>query len=242
MKKILIAMESAVLTEQLEQQLAGTYCVLTCSNGLDCVELAKEFDADVLVIDLSVSGMDGISVLEHLYNCGIRPQVIAVSAHISDYVVNKLERMNVCCLLRDVHSAGQMVARIIDVAHWLDEEPRQGRDIIGILVSLGFKMSTSGFRITKLALEIFEKDPSQKITTQLYPAVAMACNGTTSMVEKAIRDSIDSAWRERNERVWRLYFNACKNGKLVKPSNGEFLARIVCCSTERVAPQMKKYG
>ncbi len=240
MKKILIVMESALQTEQLVQQLSSLYHVVSCSDGNDGVEAVKEFNPDVLVLDLMLPGMDGVSLLEHSWNGGFRPKVIAMASYISDYIITKLERMNVSCLLRGPCETSQLVVRIMDVACGQEESIDGGRDTANILASLGFKINTSGCRITQLALECFARNPNQKVTTQLYPAVAAACNGTVTQVEKAIRDSIESAWKDRNEVVWRMYFDACKNGKLIKPSNGEFLARITRCIVDRARENIKE--
>lgn len=239
MKKILITMDSATQIQQLEEQLSGMFHVVVCNNGLDGLEILKEFEPDVVVVNLMLSGMDGISMLELAWDCGIRPQVIAITEHISDYIINALERMNVSCLFRGNCETCYLIARIIDVAQWQDDSA-QGKRFETILASLGFKMNTSGCKITQLALEKFAEDTTQKVTSELYPAVAAETDGSTTQVEKAIRDSIDCAWEERNERVWQMFFDARKNGRLIKPSNREFLARIVrCVCNSEIKPKRK---
>ena len=65
------------------------------------------------------------------------------------------------------------------------------------------------------------------MTKTLYPALAKQFNGTSTKVEKAIRDGIKDAWINGNRQIWHLYFqtglseerNSC-------PSNEVFLARI----------------
>lgn len=240
MTKILIAMDASEQKEQLEQQLAGTYHVLSCDNGLDALNVIRTFCPDVIVLDLMLTGMDGVSLLEHAWNGGFRPKIIALTPCTSTYIVNALERMNICSLIRGVWDVSQLVARIIDVAQ--NENELQGMSTASVLASLGFKLNTSGCRITLLALEMFEKNPAQKITCELYPAVAVACGGTSSQVEKAIRDSIDSAWKDCNEQIWKMYFPVGKNGKTAKPTNGDFLARISRCVMENKKVSNKKIG
>ena len=229
MKNILIVMEPSIRSEQLQRQLSGAFCVACCENGMDALEMMMEFEPDILVVDLMLSDIDGISMLEHIWNGGYRPSVVAITPYISDYIVTALERMGVSCLLRGSCGVDQLVARTLDIANTQAESVCKGRDIPGILVSLGFKMNTSGFLFTQCALEYMANNPNQKITSQLYPAVAKACNGTETQVEKAIRGCIDSAWENRNDRIWQMYFSTGKNGKTSKPSNGQFLARITQC-------------
>ncbi len=226
MKKILIAMESRELSQQLEQCLCGQYRVLCCKDGLETAEIIKDFAPDVLVLDLAVSGIDGVSLLELARNVGLKMQVLAITHYISDYLLRALEELNVSCIIRPPCQSGHLAARIMDLAHYQDEKSMPGREVRNVLASLGFKINTFGFSVTMLALEYYSMDPHQRITSQLYPAVAAACNGTVTQVEKAIRDSIESAWKDRNELVWRMYFAPGKSGSITKPTNGEFLARI----------------
>ena len=180
-------MDSATQIQQLEEQLSGKFHVVVCNNGLDGLEILKEFDPDIVVVNLMLSGMDGISMLELAWDCGIRPQVIAITEHISDYITNALERMNVSCLLRGNCETCYLIARIIDVAQWQDDSA-QGRRIETILASLGFKMNTSGCKITQLALEKFAEDTTQKVTTIRYlnfkPEVAKVYEDIAKAYEK----------------------------------------------------------
>ena len=240
MKKILIVMESSDQMQQLERQLSGVHYAISCDASMTAVEMIREYEPDVLVLDLMLSQMDGISLLEHTWNGGFRPIVIAMTPYFSDYIISALERMDVSCLLRSPCETNQLVARILDVITSREENAGARKSAIHILASLGFKMNTSGFRITQLALEIYSAQPKQKITAELYPAVAVACDGTATQVEKAIRDSIESAWKESNDQVWKMYFPAGKNGKSVKPTNGDFIARISRCLTGAASDEMLK--
>ena len=240
MKKILIVMESSEQKEQLEQQLSGMFYVASCDNGLDGLDAVREFCPDVIVLNLMLSGIDGVSLLEHAWNGGFRPKIFAQTPCISQSIVNAMERMNLCDLCRGSWETGQLVAKILDVT--AEETDMPGRGAPVILAALGFKLNTSGYRTILLALEIFAKNPMQKITSELYPAVAAACHGTTAQVEKAIRDSVESAWKDCNEHIWRMYFPAGKNGKTAKPTNGDFLARITRCIAENKNLTNRKVG
>lgn len=226
MKKILIAMESRELSGQLEHSLCGQYRVLCCSDGLEAAEAITLFSPDIIVLDLYISGIDGVSLLELARDSGRKQQVLVITPYISDYILRTLERLEVSCLIRTPCKSCHLVARILDLAVFQEEETIPGREAERVLASLGFKMNTLGFDVMLLALELYSKDPHQRITSQLYPAVAAACNGTVTQVEKAIRDSIESAWKERNEPIWRMYFAPARSGSIPKPTNGEFLARI----------------
>jgi hypothetical protein len=63
--------------------------------------------------------------------------------------------------------------------------------------------------------------------------VAAQCGGTATQVEKAIRDSVESAMKNHDPRIWRMYFAAGRNGSVKKPSNAEFISGIAFCIMDR---------
>ena len=63
MRKVLIADASEQWRESLEKALGQDYCVRTSPDGPRTLELVEQFEPDVLVMDLMLSGTDGLSVL-----------------------------------------------------------------------------------------------------------------------------------------------------------------------------------
>jgi DNA-binding response OmpR family regulator len=63
-KKILIAETSLEFSEQLCDILENRYDLRVCYSGLMAKELLEEFCPDVLVMDLALPGLDGISLLK----------------------------------------------------------------------------------------------------------------------------------------------------------------------------------
>ncbi len=232
MKKIMLAVESQLLAKALQEQLSSLYQVVVCYNGTEAMDTVKSYDPDVLVVDLSLPETDGLSLLQMIWDCGLRPKVIALTFCVTDYMVAALEKLQVSCLMRLTGDCRQLTARIIDLAQF-EESPSVVTEIRKILAALGFKMHTVGCRITEMAICRFIEDPYQPMMTELYPAVAAQCNGTVTQVEKAIRSSIEAALKDHDDRVWRMYFAAGKNGKVCKPSNAEFIARIAFCILDR---------
>ena len=64
------------------------------------------------------------------------------------------------------------------------------------------------------------------IKAELYPEVAARCNGTPSQVERSIRSAIATAWKNRDETLWRRYFMPDKEGTVPKPTNADFITRV----------------
>lgn len=231
MKKILIAVQSETISLPLQEQLSGLHCVMVCHNGLDAAEILREQNPDVVLLDLRLPGIDGITLLQIARQSGISARVIALADYISAYISQALQHLEVSCLLRYDSKISCMTVRILELLQE-DQWENPCLQIQRILAMLGFKMNTAGYRITEQALCCYLENPMQQITTRLYPEVAQLCGGSASQVEKAIRSSVEAAWKTGDKQIWRLYFAVGKNGKTIKPSNGEFLARICRCLTE----------
>lgn len=245
MKKILIALNSQTMGKILQDQLSGLFAVAFCQDADETVELLDKFQPDVLVLDLMLGGMDSISILQAARDTGCCSKAVALTGYIGQYTAAMLEELNVCHLLKTPCDCGQLAGRIADIALWEAEEEKINQRIRNILVPLGFKMNVENYRIIECAIAQFAQDPTQALTARLYPAVAEMCNGSMTQVEKAIRTGVESAWKNGNERMWRLYFSTGKNGKVSKPSNGDFLARMAMClkeNTEDKGEVRKKIG
>ena len=238
MKKILIAVESETMSRQLQEQLSGLHCVLVCHNGLDAAEILREQNPDVLLLDLRLPGIDGITLLQAARDSGIRMPVIAMADYVSEHIARALGQLEVSSVLRMDSRASCVLVRILELLQQ-DQQNDQHFQLQRILALLGFKLNTAGYRITEQAIYCYRENPGQHITTQLYPKVADLCNGTVSQVEKAIRSSVEAAWKAGDKQLWRLYFGSDANGKPMKPSNGDFLARISLCLTEKQERERK---
>lgn len=64
MQKVLIAESSEIFRKSLTAALSPYYEVHTCSAGMDAVKRIDQLRPDVLIIDLLLPQIDGISVLQ----------------------------------------------------------------------------------------------------------------------------------------------------------------------------------
>lgn len=241
MKKLLIAANSQSFTETVSEYLSHQFAVTVCHNGDDALQLIQDIRPDILAIDLMLSGIDGIGVLQTAQSLGICPRVIAFSTYITDYVVAALELLNVCCLIRLPCDCRRFVARVLDVADWKEREPDQESELRDILAVLGFRTNHAGCVVTAACVLQYIHGPHQVLSTQLYPVVAQALGGTDKQIERSMGRAVEAAWESRDERVWRLYFPAGKNGKVMKPTNAKFLSVIAECLSHGADTEIKRH-
>lgn len=99
-----------------------------------------------------------------------------------------------------------------------------------ILIDLNFQPSNDGFSYLRRAIEMEFADPARTVTKGIYPAISRIYDADDSWkpIEQAIRRAIKTAWNERDEDVWDLFFPPRQGKKPKCPSNKEFIARISC--------------
>ena len=90
-----------------------------------------------------------------------------------------------------------------------------------LLRNLGFSPRYAGYRLLESAIHLYNQDPRQGITKELYPALARKHGySSISAVERAIRYSIRETWAHRTAPEWELLFpHAAK-----APTNLAFIA------------------
>ena len=100
-----------------------------------------------------------------------------------------------------------------------------------IFLSLGIPAHIKGYQFLREAIKLVIEQPDRinRITKELYPAVAKLYRCEPKNVERSIRSAIDSAWKKRDERIWRMYFPPDTSGIIQRPTNAAFISRLADC-------------
>lgn len=230
MHKVLIADASGQWRELLEKAMEPDYLVRSCADGEQALELARELRPDVLVIDLLLAEVDGLTILKRLQEQGIRPRTIVTGRYFSNFITAALERYQVDDLVMKPCTVAGITDRVAQVlaqeetAPVLEQDPYDA--ITAVLVELGAPTSQQGFRFLRSGVIRMMADPSQQLTKSLYPAIAAEFGTSKENVEKGLRTTVTTAWTKRRDSVWRTYFPPAPNGQIPKPTAGQFLARL----------------
>ena len=87
--KLLIADAGEEFRLALAENARGFYRVRTAQEGKETLQLLLEFKPDILVLDMMLPGLDGVSILQSAADRGICPVVLAVTKFASDYLVDE---------------------------------------------------------------------------------------------------------------------------------------------------------
>lgn len=230
MQKLLIADGTEEFRLALADMLRGAYLIKTCRDGKEALNLLRSFRPDVMVLDLMMAELDGISLLQEASQLDIRPVVLATTKFSNDYILESAGRLGVAYVMLKPCDTGAVVARLSDLTERLEPpavtQPDIRTSVTNLLLSLGVPTKLRGYACLREALLVAMRDPGQSVTKELYPAVAEICGGNAFQVERSIRSAIHTAWDRRDERVWRLYFQPGPDGSVPRPTNAAFISRL----------------
>lgn len=230
-RKLLVADPSQEFCDALTCMVGGAYELRICHDGLDARALLQSFQPDVLVMDLTLPGLDGISVLREMGSSPVRPAILVTTRFLSPYIEAAIAGAGVDYMMLKPCDMQALAEHIQDLtlrpaAPILPASRATVRDI---LLALNIPAKRRGFECLEAAITLYEQDPLQSVTKVLYPAVAKQCGGSGVSVERSIRGAIWYAWTNRDEKIWRMYFHACADGFVPRPTNMTFIASIAQC-------------
>ena len=230
--KILILDESEVFCRTLAELLPDDFEPYLCQDGEQFAQYLQTIRPDFLVLDLMLSGTDGLYVLEAANFAGIRPCVLAVSTFSSPYIERLLEQMKVSYFLRKPCDMQQLAARITDMAldcqlQLMPEMPISKEEKVeNFLRYLGFYPHLNGYKMLVTGISIKIDNPHMPLTKGLYTQVAQVWGTDWKQVEHAIRNCIENAYKRRNDWVWRMYFPYDPDNKVGHLKNAVFLSCV----------------
>lgn len=230
MLKLLIIDGAEDFRAGLADALKGMYIVKTCGDGQSALELARSFGPDLLILDLMISGVDGLSLVQLITQIRGQPLILATTRFLSDYVLEAASRIGIDYMVVKPCNIQALVGRLADLVDsrnpGIKARPDPRVSVANLLLAMGFATNNKGYTYLREAIPIYAEDPQQAITKELYPAVAKRCGGSADQVERAMRTAIERAWLRRDEHIWKLYFTPLPEGEIKKPSNSEFISRL----------------
>lgn len=227
--KILVADGSEEFCHGLTQVLGGAYRVRSCRDGNDALQLLRTFRADILILDLMISGLDGITLLQKVAETGLRPMVLATTCYVSEYILDCARRLGIGYLMVKPCESSAVAARVADMTQRMKLPVFAGPDprtqVSNMLLGLGFSTRLRGYGYLREAVLLMLEQSGQSITKELYPAVAARCGVTAAQVERSIRSAVQQACRSGEDSAWRMYFPAGDDG-CRKMTNGTLITGL----------------
>lgn len=228
-RKLLLVDPSSSFCAALSEVLGAGYELRVCHDGAQALLQLESFCPDVLVTDLTLPVVDGITLIREAAGKVSRPAMLVTTRFSSPYIENVLVQAGVDYMMFKPCDIRALAERIDDLSS-------QGCNVLSagnfcpvstnILLTLGVNAGRKGYTYLEQIIELFRRDPGRSLTKDLYPTVGRNNRAAAAAVERAIRGVIQTAWDNRDEAIWRLYFTPGRSGMVARPTNRAFIATI----------------
>ena len=199
-------------------------------TGDEVLEKVQEQEPDILIMDVILPGLDGLSALRELQELGYAPMTILTSALFRPDVGGS-NGAGRCLFSAKTLRMDTLLDRMRNL-FW--EKPKATRPslkarVTHMLHDAGMPANISGYQYLREAILITAADPSvlnKAVTKILYPEIARRYGTTALRVERCIRSAIETAWDRASPEALPKYFGCTVSSQRGKPSNAEFIALL----------------
>ena len=228
-----------MLQDTLEK--TGRFTVVASTgDGSEVLQLIRDAKPGILVLDLILPGLDGLSVLSRMQEEDDMPLVLATSSFVSQAVTVQAADLGASMFLSKPYGENAMVENLLRLAEKADPEvhaPGLEELVTSIIHEVGVPAHIKGYQYVREAIMITVEDMDviNSVTKILYPEVAKRYHTTPSRVERAIRHAIEVAWDRGDLETLQKFFGYTVSNTKGKPTNSEFIAMI----SDRIRLKMK---
>lgn len=247
--KVCVVDDNRELVRLLEEYISSQEdmeVIGVAHNGQECINILKDTDPDVLVLDIIMPHLDGLGVLEKLREMkgSSLPNVIMLTAFGQEDVTKKavelgasyfvLKPFDMEILANHIRQVSGNIQPIkVSNSKFQTQKPQsksQNLDasITSIIHEIGVPAHIKGYLYLREAIAMVYNDIELlgSITKVLYPDIAKKYNTTASRVERAIRHAIEVAWSRGNIDSISNLFGYTVSMSKAKPTNSEFIAMV----------------
>ena len=229
----------------------GFHVVGRAENGEEAYEMIMKTKPDVVLLDIIMPRLDGISVMERVKKQNSlekMPSFIMVTAAGSEtvteeafakganyYIMKPFSREAIVDKVRRIGMGGtkeKQLPGVRKVEPYVNREEYIAQnlehDVTQVLHEIGIPAHIKGYQYLRdaIVISVEEQEMLTSVTKILYPTIAKKHKTTPSRVERAIRHAIEVAWsRGKMDTINEIFGYTVSNGK-GKPTNSEFIAMI----------------
>ncbi len=209
--------------------------VATATNGVDLLELIKQHNPEVVIMDLILPELDGFAVMEKLNEEKINTNIIVHTSLSLNGFINKAMNLGAKYYAIKPFSPQLLLERVEDIINLKEESIvdnsksfKMEEKITNIFITVGIPAHIKGYQFLREAIKLAIANPEiiNSITKKLYPTIAEKYSTSASKVERAIRHAIEVAWNRGKIENINNVFGLKVYSSNEKPTNGEFIALV----------------
>lgn len=232
-------------------------------NGEEICNIIREKEPDVVILDIIMPKMDGLTVMEQCsHDLAVKkhPSFIVVSAVGQERITEDAFNLGADYYMLKPFDNQVLINRIKHLRRCSDRRNREPlirqaavqeekagygvqdleSDVTDIIHEIGVPAHIKGYQYLRdaIILAVNDIEMLNSITKILYPTIAKRHQTTPSRVERAIRHAIEVAWsRGKMDTIDELFGYTVSKGK-GKPTNSEFIALIA----DKIRLEYKKHS
>ncbi len=236
--KIVVADDNDIIRQMVVDTLSDEACFSVVGQAADgecAVELIKKERPDIVLLDLVMPRLDGMSVMDKIKNSrelnDYSPEYIILSAAGREEIISEALNKGASYFMMKPFDGEALIKRIKYIASGktqensgesdivMNEEYSTGTKIVELLRSIGVPVKMVGYKYLRDAIEIAIKAPDViSVTKDIYPAVAQIHETSSGNVERNIRYVIETTWTKHEAPPSEIFADTVK-----RPTNTEFI-------------------
>lgn len=213
----------------------------------EAIQILKQGECDVMILDLELDEGDGIHLLEEMKLLGIeKPYVIVITNNCSNSILQYLRQSGadfICQKSNESYSPMKVLEIVQYTYQFHNQKESEEMEVITYsqnrevsyrkerieeeLRQMGFKASGKGILclVEAIYYRVFEVKESCTMR-DVYEVVAKRTNSKPSNVEKVIRDNIERVWRRTKPEVLERLYPYEVQEESGCPTNSEFVGNM----------------
>ena len=222
MKRLLIAESAPFIADIIAGYFFDGWDVQLCHSPQEAEDALLWQTPEALIICDNAKVSDARTILSNSFPL-VPPTIIVITPNATRKEQRCLSRWGVDCIFETPYHP-KLVRLTLDFLH--NSQDATARRVPQHLRVLGVNAGPSGHLYLLLATSMLKPDMTQQLHNEIYCKIAHDVNVDERSVEKAIRSSIQNAWKRRDPRMWAHYFPTDENGNVACPKNREFISRL----------------
>ncbi len=204
--------------------------VAATGDGTQVVDLVRLHKPDILVLDLILPGLDGLSIMRKLKDED-GPEILVISNFVRQEMVAEAGNLGAAMFISKPYNEDAVIDHLLRIAEKRSDQfhaPGLEEMVTAIIHEVGVPAHIKGYQYVREAIMITVEDMEviNSVTKILYPEVAKRYHTTPSRVERAIRHAIEVAWDRGDIETLQRFFGYTVSNIKGKPTNSEFIAMI----------------
>lgn len=240
----ILSLLSDLLSSDEEINVVGT-----AANGQEAYEMIRKEKPDVVLLDIIMPKLDGLSVMEKINKDSTldkHPAFVVMSAVGQEtitedafslganyFIMKPFDHESLMCRMKQLRAPRHIIVNQGKGSAMMAKLPEMTERDLEVVVTefiheVGVPAHIKGYQYLRDAIIMTVNDSEMlgAITKILYPEIAKKHKTTSSRVERAIRHAIEVAWsRGKLETIEEMFGYTINSGK-GKPTNSEFIALI----------------